>query len=54
MLPDVIVVSQVKFLLVFPRVIHKSHTGDKVDDLLGRRVVQVVATLMSPVSINPF
>lgn len=54
-LPDyVIVVSQVKFLLVFPCVINNSHTGDKVDNFLGRCVIQVVAALMSPVSVNPF
>lgn len=53
-LPDyVIVVSQIKFLLVFPCVVHNSDAGDKVDNLLGGRVVQVVAALVSPVAINP-
>lgn len=53
-LPDnVIVVPQVKFLLVLPGVVHYSHTGDKIDYFLGGRVVQVVAALMSPVSVHP-
>ena len=53
-LPDyVIVVSQVEFLLVLPRVVHNSHAGDEIHDLLGRRVVQVVATLVSPVPVDP-
>lgn len=54
LLPDyVIVVPQVKFLLVFPGVIHNSHTGDEIDNFLGGGVVQVVAALMSPVSVHP-
>lgn len=53
-LPDnVIVMSQVKFLLVLPGVVHNSHTGDKIDYFLGGGVVQVVAALMSPVSVHP-
>lgn len=53
-LPDyVIVVPQVKFLLVLPGVVHNSHTRDKIDDFLGGGVVQVVAALMSPVSVHP-
>jgi len=53
-LPDyVIVMSQIKFLLVFTRVVHNSDAGDKVHDLLGGRVVQVVAALVSPVAVNP-
>lgn len=50
---DVIVVPQVKFLLVLPGVVHNSHTGDEIDYFLGGRVVQVVAALMSPVSVHP-
>lgn len=53
-LPDyVVVVSQVKFLLVLARVVHNSHAGDEVDYLLGGGVVQVVAALVSPVSVHP-
>lgn len=53
-LPDyVIVVPQVKFLLVLPGVVHNSHTGHEIDYLLGGGVVQVVAALMSPVSVHP-
>lgn len=53
-LPDyVIVVSQVKFLLVFACVVHNSHTGHEVDYFLGGSVVQVVAALVSPVSVDP-
>lgn len=53
-LPDyVIVVPQVKFLLMLPGVVHNSHTGDKIDYFLGGGVVQVVAALMSPVSVHP-
>lgn len=53
-LPDyVIVVPQVKFLLMLPGVVHNSHTSDKIDYFLGGGVVQVVAALMSPVSIHP-
>ena len=53
-LPDyVIVVPQVEFLLVLPGVVHNSHTGDEIDYLLGGGVVQVVAALMSPVSVHP-
>lgn len=50
----VIIVPQVKFLLVLPCVVHNSHTGDEIDYFLGGRVVQVVAALVSPVSVNPF
>lgn len=50
---DVIVVTQVKFLLVLPGVVHNSHAGDEIHYFLGRRVVQVVAALMSPVSVHP-
>lgn len=50
---DVIVVPQVKFLLVLAGVVHNSHAGDEIDNLLGGRVVQVVAALMSPVSVDP-
>lgn len=49
----VIVVPQVKFLLVLPGVVHNSHTRDEIDDFLGGGVVQVVAALMSPVSVHP-
>lgn len=53
-LPDyVIVMSQIKFLLVFPCVVHNSDAGDEVHDLFGGRVVQVVAALVSPVAVNP-
>lgn len=53
-IPDyVIVVSQVKFLLVLPGVVHNPHTGDEIDYLLGGGVVQVVAALMSPVAVHP-
>lgn len=53
-LPDyVIVVPQVKFLLVLPGVVHNSHTGDKIDNFFSGGVVQVVAALMSPVSVHP-
>lgn len=53
-LPDnVIVVAQVKFLLVLPGVVHNSHTRDEIDNFLGGGVVQVVAALVSPVSVNP-
>lgn len=45
--------SQVEFLLMFPGVINYSDTGNKIDNLLGRGVVQVVATLMSSVAIDP-
>lgn len=49
----VIVMPQVKFLLVLPCVVHNSHPGHEIDYFLGGRVVQVVAALMSPVSVNP-
>lgn len=53
-LPDyVIVVPQVKFLLVLPGVVHNSHSGDEIHYFLGGRVVQVVAALVSPVSVHP-
>lgn len=53
-LPDyVIVMSQIKFLLVFPCVVHNSDAGDEVHDLFGGRVVQVVAALVSPVAVDP-
>lgn len=49
----VIVMSQIKFLLVFPCVVHNSDAGDKVHDLLGGGVEQVVAALVSPVAVDP-
>lgn len=49
----VIVMPKVKFLLVLPCVVHNSHPGHEIDYFLGGRVVQVVAALMSPVSVNP-
>lgn len=53
-LPDyVVVVAQVKFLLMLPGIVHNSHTGDKIHYLLGGGVVQVVAALMAPVSVDP-
>lgn len=53
-IPDnVIVVPKVEFLLVLPGVVHNSYTGDEIDNFLGGGVVQVVAALMSPVSVHP-
>lgn len=49
----VIVMPEVKFLLVLPCIVDNSHPGHEIDYFLGGRVVQVVAALMSPVSVNP-
>lgn len=50
---DVIVVSQVELLGVFSRVVDHAHPRHEVDHLLPRRVVKVVATLVTSVPVDP-
>lgn len=50
---DVIVVAQVELLRVFPGVVDHAHPGHEVHHLLPRGVVQVVATLVTSVAVDP-
>lgn len=50
---DVVLVPQVEFLPVLPGAVDHPGPGHEIDDLLGRRVVKVVAALVTPVAINP-
>lgn len=50
---DVIIVSQVKLLSVLPGVVDHAHPCHKVHNLLASSVVQIVATLVSSVAVDP-
>lgn len=50
---DVIVVTQVELLGVFPRVVDHAHPGHEVHHLFPGGVVQVVATLVTSVAVDP-
>lgn len=54
-LPDyIIVVPEKESLPSFPHVVHNPHTSDKINDFTILRVKEIVATLMSTISIHPF
>ena len=50
---DVVAVAPVELLPVFPRAVHHADARHEVHDLLGRRVVEVVAALVAPVAVHP-
>lgn len=50
---DVVLVPQVEFLPVLPGAVNHADPRHEVDDLLGRRVVEVVAALVTPVTVDP-
>lgn len=45
--------APVELLPVLPRAVHHADAGHEVHDLLGRRVVEVVAALVAPVAVHP-
>ena len=50
---DVVAVAPVELLPVLARAVHHADARHEVHDLLGRRVVEVVAALMAPVALHP-
>lgn len=50
---DVVAVAPVELLPVLPRAVHHADARHEVHDLLGRRVVEVVAALVAPVAVHP-
>ena len=50
---DVIIVTQVELLGVFPGVVDHAHPGHEVHHLFPGGVVQVVATLVTSVAVDP-
>lgn len=50
---DVIIVPQVKLLSVLSGVVDHTHPCHEVHDLLPSSVVQIVATLVSSVAVDP-
>lgn len=50
---DVIIVSQVELLGVVSGIVNHAHSGYKVHYLFSRSVVQVIPTLVAPVSMDP-
>lgn len=50
---DVVAVAAEELLPMLPRTIHHADPRHEVHDLLGRRVVEVVAALVAPVAVHP-
>lgn len=50
---DVVAVAPVELLPMLPRAVHHADARHEVHDLLGRRVVEVVAALVAPVAVHP-
>lgn len=50
---DVVAVAPVELLSMLPRAVHHADARHEVHDLLGRRVVEVVAALVAPVAVHP-
>lgn len=50
---DVVAVAAVELLPMLPRAVHHADPRHEVHDLLGRRVVEVVAALVAPVAVHP-
>lgn len=50
---DVIIVPQVKLLSVLSGVVDHAHPRHKVHNLLPGSVVEIVATLVTPVAVDP-
>lgn len=50
---DVVAVAPVELLPVLARAVHHADARHEVHDLLGRRVVEVVAALVAPVAVHP-